>query len=101
MTNRVQDDEPGASKTRGVNDARVKKMAMQVQKDVDVIKSENVMTESRRRSLYSREALLPEDILELIPYKETHQALLDEDADYLAEMLCSFVSNLAKQIWQY
>lgn len=101
MTNRVDDDGEGAAKTKGVNDARVKKMAEKVKNEADKMKAENSMTEARRRSLYSREALMPADVFEVIPYQETHQALLDENSDALANLLCSFVQNLAKSIWFY
>lgn len=41
--------------------------------------------------MYSKEGLLPEDILNLIPYKQTYEALQKDDKDALSALLSSFV----------
>ena len=68
MTNRVDDNAEGASRSKGVNDSRVKKMAKEVKKDTEKTKNENIMNENRRKAMYSRDALMPADIFEVIPY---------------------------------
>ena len=55
----------------------------------------------RRKKLYSKEQLLPQTILQTIPYKQTHQALQNESIDELKKLLCSFAIKLAKDIWMY
>lgn len=34
---------------------------------------------------------MPEQIIELLPYKETHEALKNSDSEKLRELLCGFV----------
>lgn len=34
---------------------------------------------------------MPEQIFELLPYKETHEALKNSDSEKLRELLCGFV----------
>ena len=45
----------------------------------------------KRKQIYSKEGLLPESILSLIPYKETYEALQNEDNEALQNLLSSFV----------
>ena len=43
-----------------------------------------------RWKAYSRDNLLPEDMLSLIPYKQTYEALQQEDQTELSRLLSSF-----------
>ena len=43
---------------------------------------------------------MPENVFELLPYKETHEALKASDEDKLHELLCGFVASIAKQDWE-
>ena len=45
----------------------------------------------KKKQMYSKDGLLPEDILNLIPYKQTYEALQKEDYDALSALLSSFV----------
>lgn len=69
LTNRVEETAEGK---RGVNDQRVKKMAQAVKENADQIKKLNSVNETKRRKLFSQEALMPAQIFDLVPYKETH-----------------------------
>ena len=48
-------------------------------------------TSAKKKHMYGKEGLLPEDILNLIPYKQTYEALQNDDKDALSELLSSFV----------
>ena len=43
---------------------------------------------------------MPDTIFDLIPYKQTHQALVNEDEEALSELLCSFVKSVAISFWE-
>lgn len=45
---------------------------------------------NKRSKMYSREGLLPEDILALIPYKQTYEALQSENEEALSALLSPF-----------
>ena len=45
----------------------------------------------KKKQMYSRDGLLPEDILNLMPYKQTYEALQKEDSEALSTLLSSFV----------
>ena len=55
----------------------------------------------KRKKLYSKEKLLPADIIKQLPYKQTRKALKDEDRDALKEVLCSFVATIAEKTKEY
>ena len=55
----------------------------------------------KRKKLYSKEKLLPLDIIKQLPYKQTRKALKDEDRDALKEVLCSFVATIAEKTKEY
>jgi hypothetical protein len=50
--------------------------------------------------MYSKEGLLPEDILVLIPYKQTYEALQKDDKDALSALLSSFVRVSMQSAYQ-
>lgn len=66
-------------------------MANTVTKDTDDHKKNTANNDAKKKELYGRRALMPDNIFELLPYKETHEALKDEDEDALKALLCSFV----------
>lgn len=43
---------------------------------------------------------MPDQIFDLLPYKETHEALKTADSDKLSELLCGFVRDMAVQVWE-
>jgi hypothetical protein len=91
MTNRVEDVAPDAKNTKGTRDSRVQEMADAVVKDTAEMKKSSVNTDAKKAQLYSRANLMPDSVFELLPYKETHEALKNSDADALRELLCGFV----------
>lgn len=54
-------------------------------------KDQQLTKKQKRKQNYSRDALLPQDILDLIPYKQTYEALQKEDTEALSQLLSSFV----------
>jgi len=50
--------------------------------------------------MYGRDALFPEHIFEIIPYKDTFEALKISDEDRLKELLCGFVVSIAKGVYE-
>ena len=96
MSNRVQDDDPvdptkAKRKKKGTGDDRLQEMAENVVEQYEKVKKEAASSAKERKQLYSKEALLPTDILKNIPYKQTHEALREGDIDKLKKLLCSFV----------
>ena len=51
--------------------------------------------------MYGKEVLMPQDILQNIPFKQTHEALKKDDQEALKKLLCGFVVRLANNIWQF
>ena len=43
---------------------------------------------------------MPENVFDLLPYKETHEALKTYDEEKLRELLCGFVVSIAKGVWE-
>jgi len=43
---------------------------------------------------------MPDTVFEQIPYKETHEALKNQDEDKLKELLCGFVISIGRGIWE-
>jgi hypothetical protein len=43
---------------------------------------------------------MPENVFDLLPYKETHEALKAANEDRLRELLCGFVVSIAKNLWE-
>jgi hypothetical protein len=76
-------------------------MANEVSKVSADVKKAAIGSEAKKHQLYSKEALMPENVFELLPYKETHEALKASDEDGLRELLCGFVVSIAKGIWEY
>lgn len=91
MTNRVEDVAPDSKNTKGTRDVRIQEMADAVVKDTAEMKKSSANTDAKKAQLYSRAALMPDSVFELLPYKETHEALKNSDADALRELLCGFV----------
>ena len=65
------------------------------------IKKEQAQSASKKKALYSRDALLPKEIIAKLPFKNTRKALRKEDRDALKELLCSFVATLAEKTYTY
>lgn len=53
-----------------------------------------------KKQMYSKDGLLPGDILALIPYKQTYEALQNEDLDGLSALLSSFVRHSMTSAYQ-
>ena len=96
LTNRVE-DEPvldGSSSKRakkGTNDARLQDMALGVKSGHDEVKKQMISASERRKTLYSKDALMPSDIFENLPYKMTHKALKEGNEEELKKLLNPFV----------
>ena len=69
LTNRVEEIQTGS---KGIHDSRVQKMAKNVSKDAAEVKKQNISTDSKKKAMYNRAALMPDTIFDLIPYKQTH-----------------------------
>lgn len=64
------------------------------------MKKANIQTDTKRQQMYGRDALMPTSIFEVIPYKDTFEALKNEDEDRLKELLCGFVVSIAKGVYE-
>lgn len=66
-------------------------MADAVVRDTAEMKKQNTNSDAKKAQMYNRAALMPDSIFELLPYKETHEALKNSDLEALRELLCGFV----------
>lgn len=78
MLTNVVDEGTGASTSKGVKDHRLKEKAQHIQEEQAELTKDIMSTASRRQNLYSKETLLPNEIMGDIPYKLTFSALQDE-----------------------
>jgi hypothetical protein len=75
-----------------------------VHKDHNEAKADTMMSMKKRRALYSMGSLLPEDILELIPYQNTLEAIEDQSEEWeenLKKHLCNYVCVMTNKIYQF
>ena len=100
MTNRVDDQAGNEKNSKGVRDQRVHEMANEVSKVSAEIKKAAIGSDAKKQQLYSKAALMPENVFDLLPYKETHEALKAYDEEKLRELLCGFVVSIAKGVWE-
>jgi len=107
LTNRVEDepvlDKDGVAtkKKKGSRDTRLQPMAEEIKQKTESIKKEQATASQRRKVMYGKEVLMPHEILQNIPFKQTHEALKKDDEEGMKNLLCPFVVRLAKNIWQY
>lgn len=66
-------------------------MAQDVKSGHDDIKKQVATAGKRRKTMYSKDALMPSDIFENLPYKKTFKALKEADEEELRNLLCPFV----------
>lgn len=92
ITNNVKDEGVTNREGKGTRDdallANAKKMDQEIKAQQ---KNGENSAATRKKQMYSKEGLLPEDVLSLIPYKQTYEALQKDDSDTLATLLSSFV----------
>ena len=65
------------------------------------VKKEAAQSAAKRKTLYSRSALLPYEIIKKLPFKNTAKALRKEDKDMLKEFLCGFIATIAEKTYTY
>lgn len=101
ISNNVKDDGVTNREGKGTRDdslfANAKKMDQEIKAQTK--HGENSLA-MRKKQMYSKEGLLPEDVLNLIPYKQTYEALQKEDSDALATLLSSFVRISMESAYQ-
>lgn len=69
-------------------------------KAVEMDKNLKVADKQTKKQKYSKEALFPEEILSLIPYRQTYEALKSEDKEQLAKMLSTFARISMENAYQ-
>lgn len=84
ITNKVQDDGVTNKEGKGVRDDHILNRAVEQEKIKEAAAKTN------RKSKYAREQIMPQDILSLIPYRQTFEALENGDEEALHNMLSNF-----------
>lgn len=84
ITNKVQDDGVVNKDGKGTRDGSM------LTKAIELDKSLQIEAKKTRKSKYNKDALFPEEILSLMPYRQTFEALKSEDKEALAKMLSTF-----------
>ena len=90
-----------SKRAKGTYDDRLQSGAEQVVAAHTKVKQEAAQSAAKRKTLYSRAALLPHEIIKKLPFKNTAKALRKEDKDMLKEFLCGFIATIAEKNYQY
>lgn len=90
-----------SKRAKGTHDGRLAQASDHVAAAIATVKKDATQSVAKRKSLYGKQALLPNDIVKQLPYKDTRKALKNEDRDTLKEVLCSFVATIAEKTKQY
>jgi hypothetical protein len=85
ISNKVTDDGVLDKEGRGARDQSILDKALVMEQ----AKKDSTKAD-KRANKYKKEILLPDDILDLIPYKKTYEALTNEDEEALSELLSTF-----------
>ncbi len=106
MANQVDEDADleaalKSKRAKGTLDSRLADGADYVARTHEKIKKEAGQSAAKRKSLYSKQALLPNEIVKQLPFKDTRKALKNEDKDALKEVLCAFVATIAEKTYTY
>lgn len=78
--------------------------AEMVNSDHNKAKAETVSTVKKRRQMYSKKALMPNEIFNDLPYQKTLEALENEADDWeetLRGLLCNYVCVIANKTYQW
>ena len=76
MTNMVDESGITNTKGKGVRDVRLIGRAEEITGQQEDLQKDLLSISERREHHYSREKLLPEKVLDILPYKLTYEALL-------------------------
>ena len=90
-----------SKKTKGTHDTRLTLGADHVAATHAQVKKEATQSAVKRKTLYSKEALLPDNIVRQLPFKNTSKFLRKQDKDSLRELLCGFIATLAEKTFEY
>ena len=88
--NQVTDEGVTNVEGRGTRDDSILLKAKEMEKNALDLKKAGDGASGKRKAAYSKESVLPEEILALIPYKETYQALESGNHEELSRLLSSF-----------
>lgn len=90
-----------SKRAKGTYDGRLQSGAEHVVASHERVRKEATQSSAKRKVLYSREALLPVEIVKQLPFKNTCKALRKEDKDMLREFLCGFIATIAEKTYMY
>lgn len=90
-----------SKRAKGAHDTRLTQGAEHVASSHTQVKKEAAQSAAKRRTLYSKAALLPDSIVKKLPFKNTRKALSKQDKDSLREFLCGFIATLAEKTYEY
>ena len=60
-----------------------------------------MMSMKRRKALYSKEALMPNEIFDTIPFQNTLEAIEERKDEDLKQMVCPYVRAIANKTHEY
>ncbi len=79
MANMVDEGGITNQSNRGVRDHRLTDKAHLIADDQEVLKQDILTANQRRKTLYSKEVLLPQELLNEVPYRNTYEALKEDN----------------------
>lgn len=87
MTNMVDEGGITNQQGKGVRDARLAKKAQVIADKQEELQHDLLSLADRRQHLYSRDRLLPSELLAQMPYKLTFEALANEDEESFRKLI--------------
>lgn len=87
MSNMVDEGGITNAANKGVRDTRLAQLAHHISDEQEVLKRDFLKLSDKRTLLYSREKLLPPELMADLPYKMTFEALRNEDEESLKSLM--------------
>jgi hypothetical protein len=89
MSNMIDETGITTVANRGVRDSRLTERAQLIAEDIEVVKQDMINLKEKRSSKYSRDRLLPREVIDEISYKLTYEGLKSQDEERLRTLIHS------------
>lgn len=90
ITNKIEDDGLINKDGRGARDQSILATAQKLDQDIQTSRKGHADDKAKKKAMYSRKGLLPDEILQTIAHKEIYQALQEYDEEYLKSSFNGF-----------
>ena len=102
MTNMVDEGGMTNQQNKGLRDHRIAERALHIAEDQAELRKDNIIANKKRRSMYSKEKLLPAEVINEVPYRMTYEALKDSRYEDLRSIYQNQYSRaLVQNVYQH